>query len=356
MSKICFVLGTRPEIIKIYPLILECKNRKVDYFLIHTNQHYDPSIDSVFFEELDIETPKYNLNVGSGTHGQMTAKMLVGIETILLDEKPSWVVVQGDTNSTMSGALAGSKIGIKIAHVEAGLRSYDRDMPEEVNRIVTDHIADLLFTPTAKQYAILELEGIEQDKIHNVGNTIVDSVLACKHLVAQKSGILVTHELVDQKYFLLTCHRPSNTDNIECFTSILGAINKLCEDNGAICIFPAHPRLRSKHDLIVKYPNIKVIEPTGFLDLLNLQINSTMIFTDSGGIQEESCILHKKALVLRTNTERPETIEVGGAELLYEVNEQNIIDTYYKLINKEVSWYNPFGDGTASEKIIGLLE
>lgn len=352
MKKIGFILGTRPEIIKMYSLIMKAKNTKMNFFIIHTNQHYDEKMDKIFFEELEIPQPKYNLNIGSGKQGEQVAKMIVGIENILIAEKPDIVFVQGDTNTVLAGALTASKLNIKLGHIEAGLRSYDRTMPEEINRIVTDHVSDYLFAPTEKQKNILLSEGIDDSKIVITGNTIVDAVYVASALSNQKSTILSDLSLEPNKYCLLTCHRPSNTDNDDNFMAIINTVSKICNENDIKCVFPFHPRLKNKIDSIKKDKNFVLIEPVGYLDMLQLQKESNMIFTDSGGIQEESCILEKKCVILRTNTERPETIEVGGAILLDSISTEDIYKKYDIIKNKVVKWSNPFGDGKAADYIL----
>jgi UDP-N-acetylglucosamine 2-epimerase (non-hydrolysing) len=356
--KICFVLGTRPEIIKLYSSIVYCEQKDIEYFVIHTNQHYNSNMDKVFFEELRLALPKYNLGVGSGSHAAMTAKMLIGIEEALLKEKPTIVVVQGDTNSTLAGALVAAKLEIKVAHIEAGLRSYDRSMPEETNRIVVDHISDYLFPPTPKQAEILYSEGVEKGKVHLVGNTVVDAVLQCKNLVKSKPELFAQLEInqhfseENTNFFLLTCHRPSNTEEPQNFEAILSGIQQLCFENNCKCIFPIHPRLQAKQELLKSFSEIITIEPVGFLQSIGLQLYSQMIFTDSGGIQEESCILQRKAVVLRTNTERPESVQVGGAILLEQITKDQIVSKFEELDTTQVNWSNPFGDGQSGQRII----
>jgi UDP-N-acetylglucosamine 2-epimerase (non-hydrolysing) len=354
LVKIAFVFGTRPEIIKIYSTIIECIKQDIEFILIHTNQHYDDKMDKIFFKELEIPLPNYNLNIGSGTHGQMTGRMVEKIEEVLITEKPTVVIVQGDTNTVVAGAIAASKLGIKIGHIEAGLRSYDKTMPEETNRIITDHISDYLFAPAQLQFDTLKKEGLEKNS-YITGNTIVDALYLTKKLL-HKSNILETNELENQDYILLTCHRPSNTDSDENFVAILATINSICEINKFKCIFPVHPRLKNKRDMIKSYSNIKIIDPVGYLDSVTLQNNSKFIFTDSGGIQEESCILEKKCIILRTNTERPETVEVGGAVLVKSISKNDIEEAFEILRNKDVHWSNPFGDGKSSAKIIEILK
>ena len=336
-SFFAFILGTRPEIIKLYSLITYAKEHKLKYCIIHTNQHYDKDMDEIFFKELGLPKVNFNLNIGSGTQGDQTGRMLIELEKILIKIKPTHVFVQGDTNTVLAGSLVASKLHIKVCHVEAGLRSYDNEMPEEINRIISDHISDYLFCPTKKQADILIKEGIDKKKIFITGNTIVDAIYSCSKLALKKSNVLKTYDLKKDKYFLLTCHRPSNTDNQGNFKTIIKSIDNLCKKEGIKCIFPMHPRLNSKKEFLSGFKNILVTHPLGYLDLLNLQINSKMIFTDSGGIQEESCILKKKCVILRLNTERPETVKVGGAMILKEVSENEISKTYHTLINKKIN-------------------
>ncbi len=354
--KICFVLGTRPEIIKLYSLIKYCDDKKLKYFVVHTNQHYDKNMDDIFFKELGLKKAKYNLNIGSGTQGDQSGRMLIEIEKVLIKEIPDYVFVQGDTNTVLAGALVASKLHIKVCHVEAGLRSYDRMMPEEINRIIADHVSDYLFCPTKKQADIAISEGIDKKKVFVTGNTIVDAVLKCEKLADTKSKVLKRLGVEKNKYILLTCHRPSNTDDKNNFENIIKGINNICEKEGLKCIFPMHPRLSNKKEFMKKFSSIIVCEPLGYLDLLKLQRDSKMIFTDSGGIQEESCILKKKCVILRLNTERPETVKVGGAVLLKEISMKEILRVYNLLIKKSVSWSNPFGDGKTAKKIFKILK
>lgn len=353
--KIAFILGTRPEILKLAPVIVEVRNRGVDYIIIHTNQHYDYSMDRVFFEELELPQATYNLSIGSDLHGAQTGKMMIGIEQIVLSEMPTYIVVQGDTNTVLAGALVGSKLGIKVAHVESGLRSYDRIMPEEINRIIVDHISDYLFCPTQKQYDIALAECIPQKSLYITGNTIVDSLNMYLELSIKKSDILNKLKLKTKKYILLTCHRPSNTNVKNRFEMILQAVNTICSREKMICIFPKHPRITISPLSMENYNCIRFIDPVGYLDMIQLQLNAQYIFTDSGGIQEEACVLKKKCLILRTNTERPEVIETGGAILLTDISSLEIENKFKLLKNKVVKWRNPFGDGKTSQKILDIL-
>lgn len=346
MTKIGFVLGTRPEIIKLYSCIKYCVENKIDFFVVNTDQHYDQNMRDVFFKELGLPTPNYMLGVGSGTHAKMLASMLVPLEEVMIKEGPDVIVVQGDTNTVLAGALVAVKLRIKVAHIEAGLRSYDKSMPEEYNRILTDHASDFLFAPTEMQERTLLQEGIDAKDVYVTGNTVVDAVL----LVAREAKSSRVG-----KHILLTCHRPSNTDSQENLRAILEAVQYICDEQDMKCIFPVHPRLGSKRKYIQSFSRIEVVEPLGYKELLGCIKGAEMVLTDSGGIQEEACILQKKCIILRENTERPETLEVGGATLLDNLSAEEIILKYKQLKNKEVSWYNPFGDGRAAEKIIKVL-
>lgn len=347
MTKIAFVLGTRPEITKLYSCIQYCTNNNVDHYVVNTDQHYDKQMRDVFFEELGLRQPKYSLGIGSGSHSTMLAKMLIAIEGVFMKDRPDVVVVQGDTNTVLAGCLVANKMGIKVAHVEAGLRSYDRTMPEEYNRVVTDHCADYLFAPTEKQREILLKEAIDPKAIFITGNTAVDAVQA----IVGKAQL----PKIDQRYVLLTCHRPSNTDEPANLEAILSAVQTICEREDMLCLFPAHPRLNDKKAYFDTFDRIRVSEPFQYSEMLGRAKDAEMILTDSGGIQEEACTLQKKCLVLRTNTERPEVLDVGGAVLLDEITKDDILAKYQMLKERQVKWYNPFGDGKAGERIINIL-
>ena len=348
--KIAFVLGTRPEIIKLFPCIKKCQEESIDYYIIHTNQHYNEEMDKVFFEELNISIPKYNLNIKESGHGGMVGKMMIEIEKILILDKPTHLIVQGDTNSTLAGAITASKMDIKVVHIEAGLRSYDKTMPEEINRTIVDHISDFLFLPTEKQLETSKKEGL-LEKSFVVGNTIVDTLDLIQDLKL-KTDFLLDNNISKNQYILLTCHRPSNTDNEKRFNQILDFTNKTSKEYNIKCIFPVHPRIKITKEQKNKYKSIIFTEPLNYTNLIK---NSLMVLTDSGGIQEESCILEKKCLILRENTERPETVEVGGAEIVENFEIQYLIDKFKILLNKEVNWYNPFGDGKSTHKIFKII-
>ncbi|EHP83726.1 non-hydrolyzing UDP-N-acetylglucosamine 2-epimerase [Methanotorris formicicus] len=359
--KISVILGTRPEIIKLSPIIRKLEKINVDWHIIHTNQHYSENMDRIFFEELNLPKPKYNLNIGSGTHGEQTGKMMIEIEKVILKENPDVVIVQGDTNTVLSGSLVASKLKIKVAHVEAGLRSYDKTMPEEINRVLTDHISDYLFAPTEEAKNNLLKEGIENNKIFVVGNTIVDATLQNLELAEKNEYInqFLKNITNGEGYFLLTLHRAENVDNKERLKNIINAITKITEIYDKDIIFPIHPRTKKRlkeFNLFEKLKNnkIKIIEPVGYLEFLILEKNAELILTDSGGIQEESCILKVPCVTLRYNTERPETLKVGS-NILVGDDKNKIINAVELMLNKKRTWENPFGDGKSGERIVGIL-
>lgn len=355
----CFILWTRPEIIKLYSLIKYSKDNNLDYFIIHTNQHYSENMDKVFFDELKIPQVKYNLWINGWNHWEMTWKMMIKIEEILLKEKPDLVFVQGDTNTVLAWWLVASKLWIKVAHIEAGLRSYDKTMPEEINRIATDHLSDYLFSPTEKQAQILEKENIDKKKIFIVWNTIVDAIFLVKDLTKNIEGKILNKFWIEkQNYILLTTHRPLNADNKENLKNLLEAIEEIRKKSWKKILFPIHPRTKNnieKFWLKNLLKNFEIIEPVWFLENIVLENNSYFITTDSWWIQEEACILQKKTLILRENTERPETLEIWWAILVWN-NKEKIIEWFKELENKKVKWYNPFGDWKSAEKIFNIIK
>lgn len=353
--KIAIILGTRPEIIKLSPIIRECQNSQIDFFILHTNQHFSANMDQIFFEELELPQPKYNLNIQETLHGKMTGRMLTDIEEILLEEKPDWVLVQGDTNTVLAGGLAAAKLQIKVGHVEAGLRSYDRTMPEELNRIVTDHLSEALFSPTQKQVNILKNEAIEENKIFLTGNTIVDAVY-------QNREIVKKHKEYDhyqqERYALLTMHRPANVDDQETLERIIKALTEASIENNLPIYFPIHPRTRKnieKFGIKLNENVFKLMEPVGYLEMLALEQSAKAILTDSGGLQEEACILGVPCVTLRENTERPETVEVG-ASVLVGSDAKKIKAAILNALNDTRSWSNPFGEGSSAKEIIEKLQ
>ena len=355
--KICFILGTRPEIIKLSPLIRECIKRHLLFFIIHTNQHYSETMDNIFFRELNLPNPKYNLNIGSDSHGAQTGKMLMGIEKILEKESPHVVFVQGDTNSVLAGALAASKMQkTLLAHVESGLRSYDRTMPEEVNRIITDHISNILLAPTTIQKKNLIREGISQKNVYIVGNTIVDAIFQNLKEVKKHAQAFKNLEIVPKKYAMLTMHRPSNVESKENLTEILDSVKIIIKQRNIPIIFPVHPRTKKMLEYFrLNIPmGLRLIEPIGYLEMLQIIKNALFVLTDSGGIQEEACILRVPCITLRRNTERPETIEVGG-NILAGQKKSSIVSSVNMMLKRKANWRNPFGDGKSGEKIIKII-
>jgi len=354
--KISIVLGTRPEIIKMSPIIRECERLGLDYFILHTGQHYSYTMDRVFFEQLGLPDARYNLDVGSGSHAEQTGKMLIGIEKVLLKEEPDVVLVEGDTNTVLAGALAAVKLGVKVGHVEAGLRSYDRRMPEEINRILADHSSDYLFAPTEKSRQILLNEGIAKGKIFVTGNAIVDAVFQNLEISKSRRSILNDLGLNNCDYFLATVHRQENVDNEGSFRGIVEGMGRVRREFGLDLIYPIHPRARKRLKIFGLEPNgVRLVEPLDYLSFIQLESNAKLVLTDSGGVQEEACILGVPCVTLRDNTERPETIEVGS-NILAGVSPEKILECSRLMLSKENSWENPFGDGKAGKRIVKILK
>lgn len=352
--KIVIVLGTRPEIIKMSPIIRECDAKGIVYFILHTGQHYSYNMDAVFFEQLKLPAAKYNLDVGSGAHGEQTAKILSGVEKVLIKEKPSVVLVQGDTNTVLAGALGAAKLQIKVGHVEAGLRSYDRTMPEETNRILTDHCSDYLFVPTEGSKKILLGEGILKERIHVTGNTIVDAVYQNQKLA--NKNVLKDLGLKEKDFFLVTVHRAENTNDPLKLKNIFTGLKRISEEYKKPILYPIHPRTKKMlAEYNIKTKGVKTIEPVDYLSFLKLEEVALLAITDSGGVQEEACILKTPCVTLRENTERPETIEVG-ANVLAGTDPEKMVDSVRIMLRKKTDWKNPFGDGKAGEKIIKIIE
>ncbi|OUR63150.1 UDP-N-acetylglucosamine 2-epimerase [Colwellia sp. 39_35_sub15_T18] len=357
--KIGIIVGTRPEIIKMAPVIRECQKRGIPYFIIHSNQHYSEEMDSIFFKELALPAPHYNLGVGSGLHSNQTGNILIKMEPILIEEKPDVVLVQGDTNTVLAGALAASKLGIKVGHIEAGLRSYDRTMPEETNRIMTDHISEFLFAVGPNQHAILAKEGIDADKIYTVGNTVSDSLFQHLDISANTSTILADLEVESGKFFLVTAHRASNVDVMANLLELLALFDKLQAKYKQTIVWPIHPRTQAKlKEFAIDVPSyLKLIPPIGYLDFIQLQKHAQLILTDSGGIQEEACLLGVPCITLRENTERPESIEVGANVLVGRDADKALAaaDKWLATTDNNFNWKNPFGDGHVAELILDII-
>ena len=337
------------------PIIRECEALNLDFFILHTGQHYSYNMDKVFFEQLKLPSAKYNLDIGPGSHAEQTGKMLIGIEKILQEEEPDVVLVEGDTNTVLAGAIASVKLGIPVGHVEAGLRSYDRNMPEEINRILADHSSTYLFSPTEKSKEILLQEGVDREKIFLTGNTIVDAVFQNLQLSKNKFSILDELNLERKKYFLVTIHRQENVDNRTRFSKIIDGLDKL-KELGFEIIYPIHPRAKKQLELFgLKNKFVKLIEPLDYLSFLQIENNARLILTDSGGVQEESCILGVPCVTLRDNTERPETLDVG-ANILAGMKPNEIFEKSNLMLHNHNRWNNPFGDGTAGKQIVQLIK
>ncbi len=354
--KVAFILGTRPEIIKMAPVIRECQNRGVDFFLTHTNQHYSVEMDHMICQDLNLVKPHYELRIGSGSHGEQTGKMLANIEKVLIKEQPTHVLVHGDTNTTLAGALAARKLLMKVGHVEAGLRSRDMAMPEEVNRILVDDISDYLFAPTLQANNNLLAEGKPLNKVYVVGNTVVDAVQDHTILAKEKSNIMADQNLKEKDFFLITAHRPANVDKKIVLQNIFEGMDKIAEKYNAPIVFPIHPRTQKMLDVFEIKPgkSIICIPPVGYFDMLLLIQNARLVFTDSGGLQEEACILQTPCVTLRDNTERPETLEVE-ANILSKRDSDDILAKAQKMLAVETDWDNPFGEGNTSQKILKYL-
>lgn len=317
MRKIALIAGARPNYMKIFPLWRAFKESPVfQPMIIHTGQHYDREMSDFFFDDLGLPAPDVNLGIGSGTHGEQTGKIMIALEPVLKDQGPDMAVVVGDVNSTMAGALVAAKMGIPIAHVEAGLRSFDRSMPEEINRVVTDAVSSLLFTTCRNANDNLLREGISADKIHFAGNIMIDS-LAIYLRQASRSKILETLKLDPGRYIVTTLHRPSNVDDPENIRLIFEKLNMLAGFYPVV--FPVHPRTKKKIEscgILPKASGLQLISPLGYLDFLRLMSKSALVITDSGGIQEETTFLGIPCLTLRPNTERPITITHGTNKLI----------------------------------------
>lgn len=334
MPKIVNICGARPNFMKIAPLMHAYKNiTSIDPLLVHTGQHYDEKMSDLFFRQLNIPEPDLNLEVGSGSHAKQTAEIMTRFEQVALEHKPDWVLVVGDVNSTIACALVAAKLHIKIAHVEAGLRSFDRDMPEEVNRVLTDCISDKLFVTEPSGLENLKNEGVSDDKVHFVGNVMIDTLLANREK-AEQSTILNELSLEPKGYNVATLHRPSNVDDPKVFAGLLDAFEFV--QNDLPIVFPMHPRTRNNlsklgfEDRINSMKNLRIVEPLGYLDFLKLTANAVAVLTDSGGIQEESTILGVWCLTLRENTERPVTITQGTNKLVG-TDTQKIIAAYQEV-------------------------
>jgi len=348
--KLLTIIGARPQFVKAAAVsrILQ-QQSAMEEIIIHTGQHYDPKMSAIFFEELDIPKPNYNLEVGSGSHAEQTGRMLIGIEKILLDENPDYVIIYGDTNSTIAGALAAAKLHIPVAHVEAGLRSFNREMPEEINRIASDHISDVLYAPTQTAMENLEKEGLINRAVL-CGDVMYDSIEYYKILITDNPHKFQIENRPD-RYYLATVHRPSNTDNQANLLQIFQAFSKL----DLPVVFPAHPRVKKiieSHGIQVP-TNVLITDPVGYLQMLNLLMDCQKVFTDSGGVQKEAYILKRPCITLRKETEWVETT-FNQWNILTGPDANQIIEAARKEIDTS-QHLDFYGDGYAAHKIISHL-
>ncbi len=366
-KRIAIVFGTRPEIIKFSSIIKHCQEKEIPFFTIHTGQHYSHEMDKIFFEQLQLPEPDFQLSVKSSAafmQGEHTGKMMEGIEKIILKERPSDVLVEGDTNTVLAGSLVTAKVATvqqlvsfkpRLGHVEACLRSYDKSMPEEMNRVISDHLSDFLFAPTenAKQNALKE--NLSEKKIFVTGNTVVDALQLMEKQI-EKNNAVQKLGLKEGEFALFTLHRQENVDVKERLQSILQGVAQFAKKTGIQVIWPVHPRARKmlgKFSIPVP-KEIRQEKPLGFLEFLQLEKNAALVLTDSGGVQEESCILKVPCLTLRENTERPETVEIG-ANKVAGWKAGAIASAANEMLSKKANWKQPFGNGKAGEKIVDIV-
>lgn len=344
--KIVSIIGARPQFIKAAVISKEIEKRDgIEDVLIHTGQHYDENMSKIFFDELEIPHPNYNLEVGSGLHGAQTAAMLVKTEQILLEEKPDWVLVYGDTNSTIAGALAATKLHIKIAHVEAGLRSFNKLMPEEINRITTDRISDLLLVPSQNAMQLLEKENLGEFAIFT-GDVMFDSILFYQKMAEEK--YLIESITNENEFYLATVHRAENTDDKERLQNIFSAFSEMDKS----VVLPLHPRTKSKLDGIKFNDNVKIIEPVSYLEMILLLKSSSKVLTDSGGLQKEAYFMIKPCITMRDETEWIETLN-GNWNFIVGANRELILDKINVTEFDEQKEY--YGNGNAGKNIIDAL-
>ena len=357
--KIATIVGARPQFIKAAALSRSLKkSSQTTELLIHTGQHYDSNMSEIFFQEMEIPHPDYHLNIGGLSHGAMTGRMIEAIEEVLLKEQPNWVLVYGDTNSTLAGALAAVKLHIPVAHVEAGLRSYNRKMPEEINRILTDQCSDCLFTPSPHSTRILQKEGIASHKIHEIGDIMYDAALHYKAQAASKSKILSELKLTAGQYALATIHRAENNENPKRLKEIFQGLLALAKHLEVI--LPLHPKTKK---ILLELglfeeccKTIRCINPVGYFDMISLESSAKVILTDSGGVQKEAYFFKVPCLTLREETEWVELVELGFNKLV-KASKEDILESAIATFSKKYEWNTPiYGDGTASTKIIQALK
>jgi len=363
MLKVIIVAGARPNFMKVAPIVAAMKRRDTEFqpILVHTGQHYDEAMSDAFFRDLEMPEPDVYLGVGSSSHAQQTASIMKSFEPVVVNQRPDWVVVVGDVNSTLACALVCVKLGIKVAHVEAGLRSRDRTMPEEINRLLTDQIADLLLTPSPDGDANLRAEGIPEQRIRFVGNVMIDSLLMQLDR-ARQSSARADLGLAGKEYAVLTLHRPSNVDDTAVFVRVIDALEEISQR--LPIIFPAHPRTRKMieelglTERVEKIKKLLVIDPVGYLDFLQLLSGARLVLTDSGGIQEETTVLGIPCVTLRENTERPITVEMG-TNTVAGTNPANIIKAALGALDHapgtSARRVPPLWDGHTADRILDAL-
>lgn len=352
---LAIVVGTRPEIIKMAPVVRACEARGVACELVHTGQHWSFEMDAVFFADLELPPPRHHLAIGSlAPHAQIAA-IVERLGALLERQRYDWVLVEGDTNSVLAAALAANKAGVRVAHVEAGLRSYDRRMPEEINRVLVDHLAEALFAPTEGARDILLGEGIAPERIHVTGNTVVDELMR-QRARAHNRGTLERFGVAPQGYLLATVHRAENVDDPERLAGIARGLACTADALGAPVLAAVHPRTRERlaqHGVELA-GGVRALPPLGYLDFLALEADARLVLTDSGGLQEEACCLGVPCVTLRDNTERPESIAVG-ANRLAGADPARIVAAARDMDARTRGWPNPFGDGRSGDRIVALL-
>lgn len=355
------ILGTRPEIIKLAPVLKALRRSSLRFFVVYTGQHYLPRLASEIFEDVCLPQPQWNhFRCTWRLHGQQTGMMLCHLEEVLLKTRPGWVLVQGDVNSTLAGALAAKKLGIRVAHLEAGLRSLDPRMPEEHNRIIVDHISDLLFAPTPSAARQLRHESV-RGTVHIVGNTIVDSVLANRQRTHKSKIVSRLGLKPGQPFLLFTLHRQENLEHAESIALLVKILRCVLQEFEMPIVFPVHPgtkcRLEASRELhgLRQLSRLNMIPPLRYLDFLRLLDTCRLVLTDSGGVQEEACILKVPCVTLRENTERPETLEVGSNRLAG-LDPERVVRAMRKMLQRPRCWANPFGDGRAGARVVRILE
>ena len=358
MIKILTIVGARPQFIKVAPVSIEfSKEKNVQEIIIHTGQHFDKKMSDIFFNEMSLPIPKYNLEIGGGSHGSNTGKMLEKIENVLLEEKPDCVLVYGDTNSTLAGALAASKLHIPVMHVEAGIRSFNRRMPEEINRLLTDHISEICFAPTTNAVSNLEKEGIEKSKIIMSDDVMADASRIYGEISNQNSEIIDKLNLRGKPFILATIHRAENTDNKEILESILSAFGKVKNYKNIEIILPIHPRTMKAIELnnltfLLEY--FTCIDPVGFLDMISLEKHASLIVTDSGGVQKEAFFNNTKCITVRTETEWVELVNCGWNTLVDPHDPEKIYSEIIKNLEQQFMPNKPdlYGNGYAAKEIV----